>query len=181
MHVWDEELWSQIEPIYDDAFPEQGRKTKAIFQSAVNHGHGVLHAVLLGNDAVAMAFCGVSEESQALLIDYIAVARNWRGRGIGSALLDTLKDWAASLDLSGIIVEVEYNQDECAHPEAQTRIQFWLNHGFQLTEYVHDYGWVPQRYQAMYCNFLVTNPLPDDGRTLFQFISRFHKSTYQYR
>lgn len=181
LHKWDETLWPSIECIYNEAFPDQEKKSKSVFQEAVSQQVGVMHTAFVDGEMSAMAFTGVSQEAEALLIDYIAVRAKSRSKGIGSALLEHLMNSATSLGLRGVIIEVEYQGDGDASADSQNRIQFWRKHGFCLTQYVHQYRWVSEWYQAMYKNLDNRNPLPSDGVQLFQCISAFHKLTYQRR
>ncbi|UJF36213.1 GNAT family N-acetyltransferase [Paenibacillus hexagrammi] len=123
-----------------------------------------------------MALTGVDQEAKALLIDYIAIRQDARGKGCGRLMLDHIKQWArAAAGCKGMIVEVESEPTD----ENTRRIHFWESVGFHLTPYVHQYIWVPEPYQAMYVNFNQEDPLPEDGKALFKSITGFHEKAYR--
>jgi GNAT superfamily N-acetyltransferase len=172
---WDEARWTAVECIYEQAFPEGGRKSRDIIQSMFEKRMCQLHTISQGPEIVGMALSGIDHQAGALIIDYIAVRREVRGTGYGRWLLDLIKQWAqTAAGCKGIIVEVESEPTE----ENKQRILFWETNGFHLTTYVHQYIWVPEPYQAMYLNFDERNRLPEDGEILFRSITRFHKKAY---
>lgn len=173
---WEPSLWRQAEPIYDEAFPREGRKSDAIVKRMLEKGIAQLHIASVDGETVGMALTGVDRNARALLIDYIAIKADRRDRGYGRELLDYLRDWAErTASCRGFIIEAESGEEE-TH---RRRIQFWQRYGFRLTPYVHQYIWVPEPYQAMYMSFHADDPLPDDGKTLFKYITNFHERAYR--
>ncbi|RKN85561.1 GNAT family N-acetyltransferase [Paenibacillus ginsengarvi] len=173
---WDEALWRQAEPIYNEAFPEHGRKPPSIIRRMFEKRMCTLHVASVGEEPVAMALTGLDEKTGALIIDYIAVKRSYRGEGRGREWTRLIAGWAKRVhSCRGIIVEVEAEQT----PDNLRRIRFWERCGFRLTAYVHRYIWVPEPYRAMYVSFDPENPLPDDGEALFRCITRFHEKAYR--
>ncbi|MFE5320460.1 GNAT family N-acetyltransferase [Paenibacillus sp. NPDC056579] len=174
---WDEALWNEAEPIYEQAFPS-GAKSRGIIRHMFEIKMCQLHTIAQDSLTLGMALTGIDEKAGAVLIDYIAVSGEARGRGYGGLLLDRIKQWSRTVQgCKGIIVEVESDPNE----ENRKRKHFWENNGFILTDYVHQYIWVPEPYQAMYFNFDELYPLPADGRTLFRSITRFHEKAYRRR
>ncbi|TNJ66596.1 GNAT family N-acetyltransferase [Paenibacillus hemerocallicola] len=173
---WDEKLWREVESIYNKAFGEQGRKTPAIIRRMFDRGMCTLHTAAVDRQMIAMALTGIDKQEDALLIDYIAVKEEARGKGYGRIFLDHIRNWAeTAAHCRGIIVEVEADPS----PANSGRIRFWERCGFRLTDYVHRYIWVPEPYRAMYMNFSPDNPLPVDGEALFRSITRFHRKAYR--
>lgn len=173
---WDEALWGEAERIYEQAFPLDGKKSRAIIRRMFERGLCQLHTFTDGKELVGMALTGVDRQENALLIDYIAVRENFRGSGKGRRFLDRIKQWAQTDEgCKGIIVEVEAEETE----ENARRIRFWERNGFHLTAYVHQYIWVPEPYRAMYMNFDGQDRLPEDGKALFRCITRFHEQAYR--
>lgn len=174
---WDEELWDEAEPIYEQAFPS-GRKSRGIIRHMFEIKMCQLHTISQDSETVGMALTGIDEQAGAVLIDYVAVSAEARGSGLGGLLLDRIKEWSRTVQgCKGIIVEVESEPTE----ENRVRKHFWEKNGFVLTDYVHQYIWVPEPYQAMYYNFNESHPLPVDGRALFRSITRFHENAYRRR
>ncbi|TBL80311.1 GNAT family N-acetyltransferase [Paenibacillus thalictri] len=173
---WDDELWAAAERIYEEAFPLDGKKSRDIIRRMFERNMCELHTMTQGPEVVGMALTGSDRQAGALLIDYLAVRQHLRGNGYGRLLLDRIKQWAHSVTgCKGIIVEVEADPTE----ENEQRIRFWETCGFRITGYVHQYIWVPEPYRAMYLNFDETDPLPEDGETLFGSITRFHEKAYR--
>lgn len=173
---WDEARWNEAERIYEEAFPLDGKKSRTIIRRMFERKMCLLHTIAQGPDMIGMALTGIDEQAGALLIDYLAVRQDARGRGYGGLLLDRIKQWAqTATDCKGIIVEVESEPTE----ENRRRIRFWESNGFRLTAYVHQYIWVPEPYRAMYFNFDESDRLPEDGKTLFHSITRFHEKAYR--
>lgn len=171
---WNEKRWRQAEPIYNEAFPEHGRKTEGVIRRMFAKRMCELHTGSVGGEVVAMALTGFDSGLNARLIDYIAVQREARGHGGGRALIDYIGARAAEAGCKGIVVEVEADPTE----ENSRRIRFWVRCGFRLTGYVHHYIWVPEPYRAMFLSFRDDDPLPADGETLFGAITRFHRKAY---
>ncbi|MCL6458458.1 MAG: GNAT family N-acetyltransferase [Gorillibacterium sp.] len=173
---WDEALWRQAEPVYHMGFPEHGRKSKTIIQRMFDKRMCRLHAAFDGSELVAMALTGMDLELKALLIDYLTVHTNRRGEGVGHLFLRNIQEQAIHAETcQGIIVEAEAEET----PINLQRIRFWESCGFQLTDYVHHYRWVPERYRAMALSFHPDAPLPVDGKELFRAITGFHEQAYR--
>lgn len=175
---WDDELWKKASIVYQQAFGKSGGKPEKIIRNMFAKNLCFLHVLLDSDEAVGMAITGNISKPRALLIDYIAIRTEYRGHGIGSKLLDHIKNWCTKeKQLEVIIIEVE--SDHTA--ENQKRIQFWRNNDFQLTEYIHHYIWVPEPYLAMYCKLAPDATLPTNGEALFQYIVQFHKESFSAR
>ncbi|WP_127578891.1 GNAT family N-acetyltransferase [Paenibacillus koleovorans] len=175
---WEEALWDAAERIYEEAFPLDGKKSRAIIQRMFERRLCQLHMLWRRDgELVGMALTGIDRQAGAVLIDYIAVRKDARGEGAGRQLLNRIKLWAReSCDCRGIIVEVECEPTE----ENRRRIHFWEKNGFVLTSYVHKYIWVPEPYQAMVFHFDdIKDRLPEDGKQLFRSITRFHEKAYR--
>ncbi|MFC9709270.1 GNAT family N-acetyltransferase [Paenibacillus sp. NPDC056933] len=173
---WDEVLWARMERIYHEAF-QSGAKTKAILRSMLDRGIGYLHTGVHHGEVVAMAVTGLEGKAadRILIIDYLAVEQKLRWLGIGTWMLEQLRDWALrEHGIKGMIIEAESGTTE-AHQE---RIQFWQRNGFILTSYVHQYRMVPEPYQAMKLPLDRSTHVPDDGEALFRYINAFHKVAY---
>lgn len=173
---WDEALWYAAQPIYAAAFPEHGRKPERIIRAMFRKGLCLLHLARLDGRPAAMALSGPDKARGIWIIDYLAVAQEQRGKGIGQRFLaDIRKEAEAFLWCRGIVVEAE--AEETA--ENRTRIRFWEACGFRLTGYVHQYIWVPEPYRALALSFPGREPLSGNGKELFKAINGFHERAYR--
>ncbi|AZU62050.1 hypothetical protein CHR53_12585 [Neobacillus mesonae] len=94
----------------------------------------------------------------------------------GKNMVARIKDWCKNTgSFERLLIEVEADQS----PENLARKHFWQTSGFVLTEYIHHYIWVPEKYQAMYLDLVPDTNQPKDGKELFKHISNFHKDSYQ--
>lgn len=173
---WNEKIWKKVSPVYFQAFAEKGAKPEKIIRNMFRKQICFLHMALKGEEVVAMALTGKLKGPNALLIDYLAVSEDARGKGIGQKLLEYIKKWSITDgDVDSLLIEVESD----ATPANLARIHFWIKSGFILTSYIHHYIWVPEPYQAMYLKVQPGLTLPESGEELFKYIGRFHKESYQ--
>lgn len=173
---WNESWWNEAERIYEQAFPLDGKKSREIIRRMFDKRMCQLHAIAQDSQMLGMALTGIDQQAGAVIIDYLAIHKDYRGKGYGRLMLDHIKSWARTItNCKGIIVEVEAEQTE----ENRLRVLFWERNGFLLTEYVHAYIWVPEPYQAMYFNLGENDSLPDDGKQLFRSITKFHEKAYR--
>lgn len=174
---WNEEMWLQAEPIYQEGFPEHGRKNRKLIKRMFERGLCALHVWHVQGVPTAMALTGMDRKENLLVIDYIAVRGSVRGKGLGLGCLQDLKTWAQAKSCRGIVIEAE------ADPSAENerRIAFWVKAGFTLTDYVHAYIWVPETYRAMYLSLDTENPVKslEQGQNLFKAILRYHEKAYR--
>lgn len=176
---WNEALWKQAEPVYEEAFPEHGRKSRLIVKRMLEQGIGMLHIWKQGEETAAMALSGIDRSRNILVLDYIAVRKTSRGNGLGLACLDDIRRYAKEeAGCRAIVIEVEAEPSE----ENERRIRFWEKAGFTLTDYVKSYIWVPETYRAMFLSLdKDIQPVPDDGKEWFKSILKYHEQAYRNR
>lgn len=172
---WDEQMWERAGHIYHEAFDQKGAKPDKVLRNMFNKGIGFLHLGLDHHNIVALAISGRIKGKSAVIIDYLAVHQDNRNKGIGGKLMNYIREWSNSEGAKNIIIEVEAERA----PENLARINFWKKCGFTLTDYIHQYIWVPEPYQAMYLNLLPDSAVPKTGEALFSYISQFHRQSFQ--
>lgn len=171
----DDDTWGQAQTLYHAAFPH-GRKPDAVIRSMFDKRMSYLHLETEGSALAAMAITGIIRRPGLLLVDYLTVREDLRGRGVGARFVGDILLWAREKKkFKGVILEAEADQG----PENLARIRFWERCGFVLTEYVHQYIWVPEPYQAMYLSFDPKFGVHDDGESLFDYIGEFHKKAFR--
>jgi len=178
---WDDALWQRMRPVYEEAFPH-GAKPASILRAILDRGIGHLHMGLIAGEpepaSIAVTGVTVAEARKALVIDYLAVSRELRGRGAGRQFVRLLTDWAVrGHGVQGIVIEVEAEDTDAN----RARMRFWERCGFRPTDYVHHYVWVPEPYRAMVLHLAQPPALPEDGGRLFRHILAFHEKAYRRR
>ncbi|MCQ4085292.1 N-acetyltransferase [Saccharibacillus sp. JS10] len=180
---WNHEIWSEIKPVYEDSFPEHIRKPERIIRNMLQHMDAFLHVGHIEGQPCSMALTGLSTDKRLLIIDYMAVSPEQRSQGIGQQTIAALATWARETHhVDGLLIEAEADD----RPEGVHRLRFWLHCGFESTDYIHSYRWIPEKYRAMTMDLQsehqrLAHPLSRDGRVLFQQIEAFHKQSYARR
>ncbi|MEJ8307167.1 GNAT family N-acetyltransferase [Saccharibacillus sacchari] len=178
---WNDALWAQIFPIYSASFPAHIRKPERIVRDMLNVMDAFLHVGLSEGVPCSMAVTGLSSDKRLLIVDYLAVSPGFRQRGAGKQTTDALADWAReTYGVSGLLLEAEVDNSK----ESRDRQRFWERCGFESTEYVHRYVWVPEKYRAMLLDLQSdtersAEPLSRDGKQLFRQIEAFHKLSFK--
>lgn len=173
---WDERLWNRVKTVYTEAFGDKGAKSEKIIKNMFAQELCVLHVLFDDSKVAAMAITGAVKDSRSLLIDYLAVDEEYRNHGAGQKLVEYLIEWSLiEKHYDRIIIEVEY--DECKMYDGL--VLFWGKSGFTLTDYIHHYRWVAEKYRAMY---LVLNDNKDqsiEGEEIFKEIVTFHRLSFR--
>ncbi len=174
---WNEKVWQQIKPIYEEAFIH-GAKPEKIIRQMLDRKIAFLHAGYEGDKLVAMALTGLgrSDQQQTMIIDYMAIRHDRRGRGEGRLFFNILRDWGiAHHRIDAIIIEAEAEDTQ----ENRERIIFWEKCGFQPTSYVHHYIWIPETYRALVLPLQPDFQITDDGQSIFAQITDFHERSFR--
>src|SRR5258708_137148 len=91
---WDETIWLKAECIYQQAFPKEGRKSRAIIRRMLEKNMCQLHIIIEDNEVIAMALTAMDQQTFVLIIDYIAIKEDLRSKGYGKLLINYIKKWA---------------------------------------------------------------------------------------
>lgn len=117
--------FAEIERIYNNAFPIDEKEPFALLKTLKNYKF----YVALDNDKVC-AFASVIQETDCLVIDYLAVDKDKRGKGVGAFMLNNLR--LVSDNAKCIFIEIERlglgNTKEIEIREK--RFKFYLKNGF---------------------------------------------------
>ena len=172
---WDQALWEKVSQIYFEAFAGKSPKPEKVIGNMFRKQICWLHALVEGDEVLAMAITGELKELQAIVIDYLAVPENLRGKGIGHRMMEYLREWAGEQGKVKYLV-IEAETDDSV--ESAVLMKFWTSCGFLATDYVHHYIWVPERYRALYLNIKPSEPYLGSGEELFKYIGEFHKASF---
>lgn len=117
-------------------FPPAERKPLYIIERLVRSGAYDTLGYYEGERMLAYAFLWRDPEGGCVLLDYLAVCRERRGRGVGSAFLEALKKHYAAF--RGIMVEAEEPGEAGTEGERgvrRRRVAFYRRAGFRQLDY----------------------------------------------
>lgn len=120
---------AQLYELYDNAFPEQEKKSLHVMEQLVNDGKMEMLAMVDEDEFVGLAINMISGDR--VLLDYYAIAPEKRSCGYGSKGLEVL---LAHFENQKYIFEIE-TQDEKADnaEERRRRKAFYLRNGLKET------------------------------------------------
>ena len=107
--------WLRLYRLYLEAFPREERKPFSIIMGMYRQGRTDVWCVCREGKFVGMAATVNGED--LVLLDYLAMDRRFRGRGIGSAALEMLQEMYAHC---GFFVEIESTAE--AGPDQPQRL-----------------------------------------------------------
>ena len=117
--------WLRLYCLYLEAFPASERKPFSRIRRMYREGRTDVWCILRRGQFVGLA--ATVNGTDTVLLDYLAVSRSCRGKGVGSAAM------AALLDIyrdRGVFVEIETIREDCANMEERLRRrQFYLRSG----------------------------------------------------
>lgn len=120
----------QIRRLYMQAFPKAERKPFAMIKQKVQKGSMDILAVR-GENLALTGFAITLKYKDMVLIDYFAIAPEFRNRGVGSEALRLLREWYRDIRL---FLEIEVVDPEAVnYEERRRRKQFYLRNGFSET------------------------------------------------
>lgn len=120
------EIFSQMYEILENSFPKTERRSRKGHLSEFNDP---LFRSLVLEDGRIQGFMNYWEMSEFIYLEHFAIAKELRGRGIGSRLMNEL---CSSIQNRLIVLEVEPEQKSDI---ADRRIKFYERLGFVLNEY----------------------------------------------
>ena len=127
----------KIRRLYKEAFPAYERKPFGIIKAMAKKGKTDLW--YFEDEGGFAGLCATINGPDAILIDYLAVARKRRGTGVGTrmlkALLEHYKDYGVFLEIE----ELDENAENST--ERVRRREFYLRQGFEpMNTFVNLFG-----------------------------------------
>lgn len=119
--------WIQLYSLYRTAFPRAERKPFAIIRKTQRKGK--MDVWCLEKDGHFLGLAITINSDELILIDYLAVSKKQRGKGVGSGALQALRAQYAGKD---VFLEIESVFDDCKNKEERLkRKQFYLHCGMK--------------------------------------------------
>ena len=117
--------WLKVYGLYQSAFPANEKKPFSMIRTMCKKGKSdVWYCVENGKFAGLVITINGPDE---ILLDYLAVAKNRRGQGIGSQILKAMREQYAE---KGVFLEIEIVDEAAAnYEERKRRKQFYLSNG----------------------------------------------------
>lgn len=140
--------WLKVYCLYRRAFPRKERKPFGIIRAMHRRGKTDVWVMCLAGRFAG--FAATINDSDLILLDYLAVPEKLRGCGIGSMLLSALKRHYAG---KGLFVEIESAFE--AGPDLGERIRrrrFYLNNGMQSAQVMAGVFGVDMELLCWNCN-----------------------------
>ena len=117
--------WYRLYKLYCDAFPSYERKPFSMIRSMQKKEKSDVWYFEKEGKLAGLVFTINSDD--VILIDYLAIAPNRRGEGIGSSIISELQKYYKG---KGIFVEIESVFDECDNQNERIRRKdFYLKNG----------------------------------------------------
>jgi len=118
--------WLKIKRLYRSAFPPSERKPFAIIRAMQKKGKTDVWYFSQGGRFAG--FSATINGDHLILLDYLAVPKSLRSRGIGTGMLERMKEFYAG---KGFFVEIESVHEKAGNlAQRMRRKQFYENSGF---------------------------------------------------
>lgn len=119
--------WLQLYTLYREAFPREERKPFSMIVKMAKQGKSDLW--YLEHERKFVGLAATINGPELILLDYFAIPRTLRGKGIGTAALQTLMRHYGS---KGFFLEIESTQEQAPNQaERERRKRFYLSVGLQ--------------------------------------------------
>ncbi len=132
-------------------FPKDELKPFEMIRGHMSNGIYICLGIYKSDTFIGYAFCLTDTDSNAVLLDYFAVLKEYRGIGIGSsALKKVCQYFTEELSFSALILESEnpdFPKDESDKETRIRRISFYERNGMYLQ------GFTTDLYGVKYCIF----------------------------
>lgn len=125
------ELLKQVENLYLEAFPASERRPFAMLEEMQRQGLAEILS-MVDDQGIFLGLAIVMRRGDLALLDYLAVAPEGRGKGVGS---ETIRQLARRFAGSRLLIEIELPDPQAENnPQRLRRKQFYLRAGFYPME-----------------------------------------------
>ncbi len=115
--------------IYEEAFPEGEKRPIEDIKRNIEENHEKMFIAMDNGVPVIFSMIWPVRDSDFLFLDYIAVRKDYRGRGIGSLFLQRIFDISENNDFNHMIFEVENPEEGDNKKQRMARIKFYRRAG----------------------------------------------------
>ncbi len=122
------ETLDEVFKIYETSFPANERQTVETLKIRLKEDKEVLFAAKINNEVVGIGFLFDLHGSDFLLLDYLAVKENHRGKQIGERLFEFLKSYSKSRN-KHFLMEVDDPEYGENRPSKLKRVAFYQKNG----------------------------------------------------
>jgi ribosomal protein S18 acetylase RimI-like enzyme len=132
----------QLHAIYLDSFPPHERADFLFLLKSIEAGERWLFTAIQGNDVLGFTIIVPSIARGVHLLEYLAVARDARRRGVGGQLLEHVVAIARDARTArGMLIEVEHDEEGNTDERVvrQQRIAFYARHGARVVDAAPQY------------------------------------------
>lgn len=121
-------LFEEVASVYEELFPENERQPLETIKTRIDSRKTELLLALYENRVVGFAITWSFEQSAFALLDYLAVHRDWQGKGVGPALMDEVRQ-SAKEQSKDLILEIERPGEGENQQQRAARLRFYLRCG----------------------------------------------------
>lgn len=131
----------QFRAIYHDSFPPSERLEFEVLIRTIALRERSFFGAWLDDELVGFAILLPLTGMDVVLLEYIAVNKKHRGRGIGSQILKRIVHALKEEDIQGMILEVESDEygDDAEQKLRSRRIEFYKRNGAEVIECARAY------------------------------------------
>jgi GNAT superfamily N-acetyltransferase len=122
------ETLDEVFKIYETSFPANERQTLETLKIRLKEDKEVLFAAKINHEVVGIGFLFDLLGSDFLLLDYLAVKQNHRGKQIGERLFEFLKSYSKSQN-KHLLMEVDDPEYGENRPSKLKRVAFYQKNG----------------------------------------------------
>ena len=130
IEIDDQKSLSEVFEIYESSFPANERQSLDTINFRLKIGKEVLFAAILKKEIVGIGFLFDLLGSDFLLLDYLAVKQNHRGKQVGERLFSHLKTYSENRK-KHLLMEVDDPEFGDDKTQRHKRIAFYQKNGAQ--------------------------------------------------
>ncbi|MBK9935482.1 MAG: GNAT family N-acetyltransferase [Cytophagaceae bacterium] len=133
INTLDKNLLTQFEEVYTDAFPANERQPLRVILDRINHKKETLLAAFIDVELVAFALLFELQNTEYYLLDYLAIKKDHRSKGLGGEMLKKVLEFSFAKNKS-ILLEVDHPNNSENELQNTNRIKFYQKYGAKIID-----------------------------------------------